>query len=135
MEWLMIAYYIGSAIILVYLFIDYFLTRGNVEALKDVNQKLRDKWAQTENLCRKLDVAIMWLIEEKGVTLEQSHSWVNPWYIVPLKNKYQREMEKAFNEVYAHREEIAHALLDALRQWDEEREANWESKKTKGKKK
>lgn len=135
MDWIMKAYFIGSAIILVYLFFDNLWTRGNVDALKDVNLKLRDKWAQTEALCRKLEAVALWFLDRKNMTLENTGSWVTPWLVVAKKDPNDiAKLSDAWAAMYAQREEIAHALLEALRQWDKEREANW-AEKTKGKKK
>lgn len=126
-----IALIVLCALVLILLLLVVFM-RNDICAMKDLCERLGDKWAGTENLCRKLDVAINWLIEEKGVTLEQGHAWCNSWYIAPLRNKYHRtEMEKAFEDTYAKREAFAQALLDALKKWDEEREEKWESKKGK----
>ena len=117
------------ALILILLLLVLFM-RNDICAMKDLCERLGDKWAGTENLCRKLDVAITWLIEEKGVTLEQASYWSNSWYITPLKDKWHiKGLNDAWAAIYPHREAIAQALLDALKKWDEEREAKWESKK------
>lgn len=108
------AYCIVSGLILVYLFIDNFWTRGNVEALKEVNQKLRDKWAQTESLCRKLETVALWFLDRKNMTLENTGSWVTPWLVVAKKDpNAAAKLADMWAEIYAHREELAEALYDA----------------------
>lgn len=115
-----IALIVLCALVLILLLLVIFM-RNDLGAMKDLCERMRDKWASTENLCRKLDVAVMWLIEEKGVTLEQASYWSNSWYITPLKNKYRSEFEKSieldkqYSEMLKHREAIVQALADGIK--------------------
>ena len=124
-----IALIVLCALVLILLLLVIFM-RNDICAMKDLCERMRDEIAKTSNICSKLDVAITWLIEEKGVTLEQASYWSNSWYIAPLKDKWHiKGLNDAWAAIYPHREAIAQALLDALTQWDKEREAKWESKK------
>jgi hypothetical protein len=128
------AYCIVSGLILVYLFIDNFRTRGNVEALKEVNQKLRDKWAQTEALCRKLEAVAMWYVDRKNMAIENTGSWVTPWIVVAKQDPNEiAKLSDAWAAMYAHREELAQAIYDAnlkaMRAFAEEKKAVRRAKK------
>lgn len=133
-ETLMIAYFVGSAVALVILIITNLWTRGDLEQLKDLNQRLRDKWAQTEALCRKLEAVAMWCLDRKNMTIENTGSWVTPWLVVAKQapNDTAR-LSEIWAEIYSHREELAEALYDAnlkaMRDFAEEKKALRRKKK------
>ena len=114
-ETLMIAYFVGSAIALALLVITNWMTHGELKNLRDLNERLRDKWAQTESLCRKLETIALWFLERKeGMTLENTGSWATPWLVVAKKDPNDiSKLSDVWAAVYAHREELADAIFDA----------------------
>ena len=113
-ETLMISYFVGSAVALVILVITNWMTHGELKNLRDLNVRLRDKWAQTEALCRKLEAVAMWYVDRKNMAIENTGSWVTPWIVVAKKNPNDiAKLSDIWAEMYAHREELAQALYDA----------------------
>ena len=114
-ETLMIAYFVGSAVALVILIITNLWTRGDLKQLKDLNERLRDRWARTESLCEQVKAIALWYLERKeGMTLEKTGSWVTPWIVVAKKDpNAAAKLADIWAEMYAHREELAEALYDA----------------------
>lgn len=133
-ETLMIAYFVGSAVALALLVVTNWMTHGELKNLKDLNERLRDKWAQTEALCRKLEAVAMWCLDRKNMTLENTGSWVTPWLVVAKKDpNAAAKLADTWAEIYAHREELAQALYDAnlkaMRDFAEEKKALRRKKK------
>lgn len=113
-ETFMIAYFVGSAVALVILIITNLWTRGDLEQLKDLNQRLRDKWAQTEALCRKLEAVALWYVDHKNMAIENTGSWITPWIVVAKKDpNAAAKLADIWAEAYMHREELAEAIFDA----------------------
>ena len=109
-----VVYFVGSALALALLVIANWMTHGELKNLRDLNERLRDKWAQTETLCRKLDVIALWFLDRKNMTLENTGSWGTPWLVVAKKDPNDTaRLSEIWAEVYAHREEIAHELYEA----------------------
>ena len=92
-----------------------FLTmRSKLDSMCQLCERLRDKWAQTESLCRKLETIALWFLDRKNMTLENTGSWVTPWIVVAKQDpNAAAKLADFWAEAYAHREEIAHELYEA----------------------
>ena len=60
-----IAYIIGSSIVLLILLIVLLKTHGSVFVMDDRFGYMRDKWAQTEARTKKIEKAVDWFLERR----------------------------------------------------------------------
>lgn len=126
-----IAYIIGSSILLLILLIVMLKTHGSVFVMDDRFGYMRDKWAQTEARTKKIEKAVDWFLERRGLKLDYSNiTW--DWTVMPIQQGH--ELDDWWRQIQMHREEIVYALYEstknALEDHDKEKE-----KKKKGKKK
>lgn len=123
------AYIIGSSIVLLLLLFLVFQMQGSVSDMKERLGHMRDKWAQTEARTKKIEKAVDWFLERRGLKLDYSNiSW--DWFIVPIHKDH--ELDDAWKQIYRHREEIVYALYEANKKALEDHD---KEKKSKGKKK
>ena len=120
--WLYV-YFIGSAAALLILILMVSWQHIDIAAMKDLSEKLRDKWAQTESRARKMEKAVDWFLARHGMKLDYSNcAW--DWNVVPVE-KPKWYNDDAWKQMVAHREEIVYALYEAnkraLHDWDSEK--------------
>lgn len=124
------AYFIGSAVALLLLVVMVFWQHDDMGAMKELSEKLRDKWAQTEARTKKLERGLEWFLSRYDMKMDFSRdSW--DWNVVPVE-KPGLATDDAWKQMAAHREEIVYALYEAnkraLHDWDREK-TNKEKKK------
>ena len=133
MPTLIYAYIIGSSIVLLLLLFLVFQMQGSVSEMKELLSSLRDKWAQTEGRIRKIEKAVDWFLERKGLKLDRSNiSW--DWTIMPIQQGH--ELDEWWKQIQRHREEIVYALYESTKSAldDHDKEKNKKDKKGKKKK-
>jgi len=133
MPTLIYAYIIGSSIVLLLLLFLVFQMQGSVSEMKERFSYMRDKWAQTEGRTRKIEKAVDWFLERKGLKLDRSNiSW--DWNIMPIQQGH--ELDEWWKQIQRHREEIVYALYESTKSAldDHDKEKNKKDKKGKKKK-
>ena len=133
MPTLIYAYIIGSSIVLLLLLFLVFQMQGSVSEMKELLSSLRDKWAQTAGRIRKIEKAVDWFLERKGLKLDRSNiSW--DWTIMPIQQGH--ELDEWWKQIQRHREEIVYALYESTKSAldDHDKEKNKKDKKGKKKK-
>lgn len=129
MPTLIYAYIIGSSIMLIILLIILLKTHSSIFNMEDRFGHMRDKWSQTEARTKKIEKAVDWFLERRGLKLEFSNvTW--DWYVVALHKGH--ELDDCWKQIQMHREEIVYALYEANKRALEDHE---KEKKSKGKKK
>ena len=125
-----IAYLVGSSLALLLLVFLVFQMQGSVSDMKELLGYMRDKWAQTEARTRKIEKAVDWFLERKGLKLDRSNiSW--DWTIMPLQQGH--ELDDWWKQIQRHREEIVYALYEASKNALEDHDKEKEKKKDKKK--
>lgn len=105
-----IAYLVGSTLALLLLVFLVLSQQSTISAMKELSSNLRDKWAQTEARTRKIEKAVDWFLERKGLKLDRSNiSW--DWTIMPIQQGH--ELDDWWKQIQRHREEIVYALYEA----------------------
>lgn len=131
--WL-IVYFVGSSVALLILILMVYWQRIDMAAMKELSEKLRDKWSQTEHRAKKLERGLDWFLARDGMTLDYSGcTW--EWIVKPI-HPARGELDHAWKQMADHREEIVFALYEAnkraLHDWDREKS---QAEKKKGAKK
>lgn len=134
MNILLYVYFIGSASALLILILMVSWQRIDMAAMKELSEKLRDKWAQTEARAKKLEKGLDWFLASHGMKLDYSScTW--EWIVEPI-HPVHKELDDAWKQMADHREEIVFALYEAnkraLHDWDREKS---QAEKKKGAKK
>lgn len=105
-----IAYLVGSSLALLLLVFLVLNQQSTISAMKELSSALRDKWAQTEGRTHKIEKAVDWFLERKGLKLDRSNiSW--DWTIMPIQQGH--ELDDWWKQIQRHREEIVYALYEA----------------------
>lgn len=128
-----IAYLVGSSLALLLLVFLVLSQQSTISAMKELSSSLRDKWAQTEGRTRKIEKAVDWFLERKGLKLDRSNiSW--DWNIMPIQQGH--ELDEWWKQIQRHREEIVYALYESTKSAldDHDKEKNKKDKKGKNKK-
>lgn len=127
-----IAYLVGSALALLLLVFLVLNQQSTISAMKELSSALRDKWAQTEGRTRKIEKAVDWFLERKGLKLDRSNiSW--DWNIMPIQQGH--ELDEWWKQIQRHREEIVYALYESTKNALEDHDKEKNKKDKKGKKK
>lgn len=128
-----IAYLVGSSLALLLLVFLVLNQQSTISAMKELSSALRDKWAQTEGRTSKIEKAVDWFLERKGLKLDRSNiSW--DWTIRPIQQGH--ELDDWWKQIQRHREEIVYALYESTKSAldDHDKEKNKKDKKGKKKK-
>ena len=123
-----IAYLVGSSLALLLLVFLVLNQQSTISAMKELSSALRDKWAQTEGRTHKIEKAVDWFLERKGLKLDRSNiSW--DWTIMPIQQGH--ELDDWWKQIQRHREEIVYALYESTKSAldDHEKEKNKKGKK------
>ena len=105
-----IAYLVGSSLALLLLVFLVLNQQSTISSMKELSSALRDKWAQTEGRTHKIEKAVDWFLERKGLKLDRSNiSW--DWTIMPIQQGH--ELDDWWKQIQRHREEIVYALYEA----------------------
>lgn len=123
-----IAYLVGSSLALLLLVFLVLNQQSTIYEMKELSSALRDKWACTEGRTRKIEKAVDWFLERKGLKLDRSNiSW--DWTIMPIQQGH--ELDDWWKQIQRHREEIVYALYEATKNAldDNEKEKNKKGKK------
>ena len=131
--WLYV-YFIGSAVALLVLILMAYRHRIDMAGMKELSERLRDKWAQTEARTKKLEKGLDWFLASHGMKLDYSNcTW--EWNVEPIHPAHG-ELDNTWKQMADHREEIVFALYEAnkraLHDWDREKS---QAEKKKGAKK
>lgn len=125
-----IAYLVGSSLALLLLVFLVLNQQSTISAMKELSSALRDKWACTEGRTRKIEKAVDWFLERKGLKLDRSNiSW--DWTIMPIQQGH--ELDDWWKQIQRHREEIVYALYEASKNALEDHDKEKEKKKDKKK--
>ncbi len=125
-----IAYLVGSSLALLLLVFLVLNQQSTISAMKELSSALRDKWAQTEGRTHKIEKAVDWFLERKGLKLDRSNiSW--DWTIMPIQQGH--ELDDWWKQIQRHREEIVYALYEASKNALEDHDKEKEKKKDKKK--
>lgn len=128
MTTLMYAYIIGSAIVLLILLFLVFEMHGSVSEMKETMSDIRNKWAYIDGRVEKIEKAVDWFLERKGLKLTR-RPVTYEWTIMPTTSP-EYELDDCWKQIQRHREEIVYALYEANKRALEDHD-----KEKKGKKK
>lgn len=127
MNTLISVYLIGSSIALIFLVYLVLSQSSTISSMKECMSNMRDKWAYIDGRVEKIEKAVDWFLERRGLKLERSSiSWY--WVVVPIHKDH--ELDDCWKQIYRHREEIVYALYEANKRALEDHEKD----KNKGKK-
>ncbi len=126
-----IAYLIGSAFALLLLVYLVLSQSSTISSMKEAMVSMRDKWAYIDGRVSKIEKAVDWFLETKGLKLERRPTSYE-WTIMPT-NSYEYGLDDAWKQIQRHREEIVYALYEANKRALEDHDK--EKEKKKGKKK
>ena len=123
-----IAYLIGSSIALLLLIVLVLSQSSTISSMKELLSNMRDRLSCTEGRVNKIECAVDWVLERKGMKIEHSNiSW--RWTVMPIQQR--NEIDDWWKQIQRHREEIVYALYEASKRALEDNE----KEKNKGKKK
>lgn len=125
-----IAYLIGSALALLLLIVLVLSQSSTISSMKECMSNMRDRCACTEGRVNKIECAVDWFLERKGLKIEHSNtSW--RWTVMPIQQGH--ELDDWWKQIQRHREEIVYALYEASKNAleDHDKEKNKKGKKKK----
>lgn len=125
-----IAYLIGSAAALLLLVFLVLSQSSTISSMKECISNMRDRYSCTEGRLGKIECAVDWFLERKGLKIEHSNiSW--RWTVMPIQQGH--ELDDWWKQIQRHREEIVYALYEASKNALQDHDKEKENKK--GKKK
>lgn len=126
-----IAYLIGSAFALLLLIFLVLSQSSTISSMKESLVSIRDKWAYIDGRVSKIEKAVDWFLDTKGLKLERRPTSYE-WTVMPT-NSPTYELNDWWRQIQMHREEIVYALYEASKNALEDHDK--EKEKKKGKKK
>lgn len=128
MPTLIYACIIGSSIVLLILLFMLFNMYCSISDMKERLSYMRDKWANTEARTKKIEKAVDWFLERRGLQLKFSNATWN-WFVVSFNKDC--ELDDAWKKIQMHREEILYALYEANKRALEDHEKDKSKKRKK----
>ena len=122
-----IAYLIGSAFALLLLVYLVLSQSSTISSMKEAIVSMRDKCAYIDGRVSKIEKAVDWSLERKGLKLERRpSSW--EWTVMPTTSP-EYELHDWWRQIQMHREEIVYALYEASKNALEDHDKEKEKKK------